>query len=263
MNTALIVLAAGKGTRMQSDLPKVLHPLAGAPLLIHALQSGGTLDPDRTVVVTGHGGDQVTRAAQSFDDRITCVQQTEQLGTAHAVAQARPALDGFSGNAVVLYGDTPFISPDTLDSMITARAKHDVVVLGFHAADPGRYGRLVMDGDTLAAITEYKDADEATRAITLCNSGVICADAETLFSLIDAVGNDNASGEYYLTDIVGLARARGLSAGVVTCDESETLGINSRAELAAAEQQYQRRARSNAIADGVTMPATSSKSRTP
>jgi len=255
MNTALIVLAAGKGTRMQSDLPKVLHPLAGAPLLIHALQSGGTLDPDRTVVVTGHGGDQVTRAAQSFDDRITCVQQTEQLGTAHAVAQARPALDGFSGNAVVLYGDTPFISPDTLDAMISARAKHDVVVLGFHAADPGRYGRLVMDGDTLAAITEYKDADEATRAITLCNSGVICADADTLFSLIDAVGNDNASGEYYLTDIVGLARARGLSAGVVTCDESETLGINSRAELAAAEQQYQRRARSNAIADGVTMPA--------
>jgi bifunctional UDP-N-acetylglucosamine pyrophosphorylase/glucosamine-1-phosphate N-acetyltransferase len=247
MNTALIVLAAGKGTRMQSDLPKVLHPLAGAPLLIHALQAGGTLDPDRTVVVTGNGGEAVTKVAQSFDDRIICVQQNEQLGTAHAVAQARPPLDGFSGNAVVLYGDTPFISPGTLDEMIAARAKHDVVVLGFHAADPGRYGRLVMEGDTLAAITEYKDADEATRAITLCNSGVICADAQTLFFLIDAVGNDNASGEYYLTDIVGLARARGLSAGVVTCDEAETLGINSRAELAAAEQQYQRRARADAL----------------
>ncbi|MCF7700275.1 bifunctional UDP-N-acetylglucosamine diphosphorylase/glucosamine-1-phosphate N-acetyltransferase GlmU [Loktanella sp. M215] len=255
MTTALIVLAAGKGTRMNSDLPKVLHPLAGAPLLIHALQAGGALDPARTVVVTGHGGDLVEKAATAFDDRIACVRQTEQLGTAHAVAQARPALDGFTGDAVVLYGDTPFITPDTLERMLDARRTHDVVVLGFRAADPGRYGRLVMEGDSLATIVEYKDADEATRAIDLCNSGVICADADTLFSLIDAVGNDNAAGEYYLTDIVSLARARDLSAGVVTCDESETLGINSRAELAAAEQQYQRTARATALADGVTMPA--------
>ena len=255
MTTALIVLAAGKGTRMQSDLPKVLHPLAGAPLLVHALQAGGALDPDRTVVVTGHGAEQVEAAAKAFDDRILCVRQTEQLGTAHAVAQAQPALDGFTGDAVVLYGDTPFITPDTLESMIAARASHDVVVLGFHAADPGRYGRLVMEGDDLAQIVEYKDADDTTRAMTLCNSGVICADAVTLFSLIDAVGNDNAAGEYYLTDIVSLARGRGLSAGVVTCDESETLGINSRAELAAADQQYQRHARASAMASGVHMPA--------
>ncbi|WP_072856113.1 bifunctional UDP-N-acetylglucosamine diphosphorylase/glucosamine-1-phosphate N-acetyltransferase GlmU [Loktanella atrilutea] len=255
MTTALIVLAAGKGTRMQSDLPKVLHPLAGAPLLIHALQAGGALDPARTVVVTGHGGDLVEKAATAFDDRIACVRQTEQLGTAHAVAQARPALAGFTGDAVVLYGDTPFITPETLERMLDARRSHDVVVLGFHAADPGRYGRLVMDGDSLAEIVEYKDADDATRAIDLCNSGVICADADTLFALIDAVGNANAAGEYYLTDIVGLARARGLTAGVVTCDEAETLGINSRAELAAAEQQFQRSARAAAIADGVTLPA--------
>ena len=255
MTTALIVLAAGKGTRMQSDLPKVLHPLAGAPLLVHALQAGGALDPARTIVVTGHGAEAVEKAALAFDDRITCVRQTEQLGTAHAVAQAKVPLDGFAGDAVVLYGDTPFITPATLEAMIAARATHDVVVLGFHAADPGRYGRLVMEGDTLTAIVEYKDADAATRAIDLCNSGVICADAQTLFSLIDAVGNDNASGEYYLTDIVGLARARGLSAGVVTCDESETLGINARTELAAAEQQFQRTARAAAIADGVHMPA--------
>ena len=240
---------------MKSDLPKVLHPLAGAPLLIHALQAGGALDPARTVVVTGHGGDLVEQAATAFDDRIACVRQTEQLGTAHAVAQARPALDDFTGDVVVLYGDTPFITPDTLERMLDARRTHDVVVLGFHAADPGRYGRLVMDGDSLARIVEFKDADEATRGIDLCNSGVICADADTLFSLIDAVGNDNAAGEYYLPDIIGLARARGLSAGVVSCDESETLGINSRAELALAEHQFQRAARDNAIADGVTMPA--------
>ncbi len=255
MTTALIVLAAGKGTRMNSDLPKVLHPLAGAPLLVHALQAGGALDPARTVVVTGHGGDLVEKAAQAFDDRILCVRQTEQLGTAHAVAQARPALDGFTGNAVVLYGDTPFITAETLEAMIAARQTHDIVVLGFEAADPGRYGRLVMDGDALQSIVEFKDADAPTRAITLCNSGVICADADTLFSLIDAVGNDNAAGEYYLTDIVGLAGARGLSAGVVTCDESETLGINSRAELFQAEQQFQRAARATAIEDGVFIPA--------
>ncbi|RYH03090.1 bifunctional UDP-N-acetylglucosamine diphosphorylase/glucosamine-1-phosphate N-acetyltransferase GlmU [Salipiger sp. IMCC34102] len=255
MATALIVLAAGKGSRMNSDLPKVLHPIGAAPLLVHALDAGGTLDPDRTVVVTGHGAEAVERTAARFDDRIVTVRQDAQLGTAHAVAQARPALDGFDGDAVVLYGDTPFIEPATLEAMKAARADHDIVVLGFEAADPGRYGRLVMEGDSLQAIVEYKDADAATRALTLCNSGVICADAKTLFSLIEAVGNDNASGEYYLTDIVGLARARGLSAGVVTCAEAETLGINTRAELAAAEAAFQARKRARAIEDGVILPA--------
>lgn len=255
MATALIVLAAGKGTRMQSDLPKVLHRLAGAPLLIHALQAGGSLDPDYTVVVAGHGADAVEKAARAFDDRIAVVRQTEQLGTGHAVAQAQPALAHFSGDAVVLYGDTPFITPDTLEALIAARARHDIVVLGFDAADPGRYGRLVMDGNALDAIVEYKDADDATRAITLCNSGVIAADAATLFALVGDIGNANASGEYYLTDIVALARARGLSAGVVTCAESETLGINTRVELMNAEAAFQTRARLEALDSGVAMPA--------
>ena len=255
MATALIVLAAGKGSRMASDLPKVLHPIGAAPLLVHALDAGGALDPARTVVVTGHGAEAVERAAKAFDDRIATVRQTEQLGTAHAVAQARSALDGFDGDAVVLYGDTPFIAPETLEAMIEARAQHDIVVLGFEAADPGRYGRLVMEGETLTSIVEYKDADAATRAIALCNSGVVCADAATLFSLIEAVGNDNASGEYYLTDIVGLARDRGLSAGVVTCDEAETLGINTRAELAAAEAAFQMRKRAQAVENGVILPS--------
>jgi len=156
---------------------------------------------------------------------------------------------------VVLYGDTPFIRGETLDAMIAARKTHDVVVLGFEAADPGRYGRLVTTGDRLERIVEFKDATEAERAITLCNSGVICADRATLFDLIAQVGNDNAAGEYYLTDIVALATAKGLSAGVVTCPEAETLGINTRAELAQAEVTFQARARAEAVEDGAILVA--------
>lgn len=256
MPTALIVLAAGQGTRMNSDLPKVLHELGGAPLFAHALSSGAALAPERTVLVAGHGAEAVTKAAKALDDEIDVVLQEEQRGTGHAVDQARDTLADFPGDAVVLYGDTPFIKPETLDAMAKARAGGaDVVVLGFEAADPGRYGRLVLDGNRLARIVEFKDADEATRAITLCNSGVIAADTATLFDLIAGVGNDNASGEYYLTDIVDIANARGLTCSVVTCDEAETLGINTRAELAAAEAQLQAHKRAEAMENGVTLVA--------
>lgn len=258
MKTALIVLAAGKGTRMNSDLPKVLHPLAGAPLLVHAMRAGASLAPERTVVVAGHGVEHVRKAALDYDETTQVVEQTEQLGTAHAAAQARPALGDFDGTAIVLFGDTPFVQPETLAAMVEAQGAHDVIVLGFEAKDPGRYGRLVMQDDQLDRIVEFKDATEAERAITLCNSGVIACRAALLFDLIDAVGNDNAAGEYYLTEIVGLARARGLSATVVTCDESETLGINTRAELAEAEAAFQTRARGAAFDSGVTMPAPGS-----
>lgn len=255
MTVALIVLAAGKGTRMNSDLPKVLHTVAGAPLLIHAMKAGANIEPERTVIVAGHGADLVGAAARDWSDDAEVVVQSEQLGTGHAVLQARPALAGFNGDALVLYADTPFIQPETLSAITAARATADIVVLGFEAADAGRYGRLVMSGETLEAIVEYKDADAQTRAITLCNSGVIAANAEVLFSLLDAVGNDNAAGEYYLTDIIGLARARGLSATVVRCDEAETMGINSRPELARAEAAFQVRARAAALENGVTMVA--------
>ena len=255
MSTALIILAAGMGTRMNSDLPKVLHPIAGAPLIVHAMKSGAALNPERTVIVTGHGAAQVEQAALAHDETAQFALQSQQLGTGHAVAQARAALDGFTGDALVLYGDTPFIQPETLQAMAQARTHHDVVVLGFEAADPGRYGRLVMEGNTLDRIVEFKDATDEERAISFCNSGVICADAQTLFSLIEAVENNNAAGEYYLTDIVGLARKRGLSATAVACDEAETLGINSRAELAAAEAAFQTRARLSAMEDGVTLLA--------
>ena len=255
MPVSLIVLAAGMGTRMNSDLPKVLHKVAAAPLLHHALQAGASLAPEKVVVVTGHGAEEVARAARDYDEATVTVLQEPQLGTAHAVAQAAPLLADATGDAMVLYGDTPFIRPETLEAMLAARSAHAVVVLGFHAANPGRYGRLLTQGNGLLAIREFKDATDEERLITLCNSGVICADAKTLFSLVADVGNANASGEYYLTDIVELARARGLSAGVVICEEAETMGINTRTELAAAEAAFQARARAEALDNGVTLTA--------
>ncbi|WP_397544348.1 bifunctional UDP-N-acetylglucosamine diphosphorylase/glucosamine-1-phosphate N-acetyltransferase GlmU [Roseovarius salis] len=255
MATALIILAAGKGTRMKSDLPKVLHKVAETPLLAHAMRAGGGLAPERTIIVAGHGAEQVEAAAREADPAAQIAMQDDQLGTAHAVAQAAPLLTGFQGDAIVLYGDTPFIRPDTLDRMARARAAHDIVVLGFEAADPGRYGRLVMQGDRLERIVEFNDASAQERALTFCNSGVLAADAATLFDLVSAVGNDNAKGEYYLTDVVALAKDRGLSATAVACDEAETMGVNSRADLAAAEAAFQARARRDAMDNGVTLTA--------
>ena len=255
MSIALIILAAGKGTRMKSDLPKVLHHIAGAPMLVHAMKSGATLDPAKTIIVAGHGAEQVSDAAKAFDETADVVLQTEQLGTAHAVAQAKEVLFDFDGDALVLYGDTPFINPKTLEHMTAARSDHDVVVLGFEAADPGRYGRLIMEGEHLKKIVEFKDASDKERQITLCNSGVICAKSAILFDLIAAVGNDNASGEYYLTDIVEIAQRKGLNATSVTCDESETLGVNSRVQLAEADAIFQSKARVALMEAGVTLHA--------
>jgi bifunctional UDP-N-acetylglucosamine pyrophosphorylase / glucosamine-1-phosphate N-acetyltransferase len=258
MQVSVIVLAAGQGTRMNSDLPKVLHHVAAAPLLHHALATAQSLEPSRIVVVTGHGGEAVAASATGFSEAVDTVLQDPQLGTGHAVAQAAPLLDGATGDVIVLYADTPLIREDTLRAMLAARARHAVVVLGFHARDPGRYGRLLTKGDTLLAIREFKDANSEERTITLCNSGVICAEAKTLLSLVAEVKNENSAGEYYLTDIVELARARGLSAGVVLCDEAETLGVNTRQQLAAAEAAFQARARAAALENGVTLTAPES-----
>jgi len=259
MPTAVIVLAAGQGTRMNSDLPKVLHPLAGAPLLAHALATARGLAPERIVLVIGHGADAVAAAARAIDEEVTVVTQAEQRGTGHAVLQAAPALAGFSGDAIVLYADTPFIRPETLEAMLAARGEGAaVVVLGFEAADPGAYGRLVRDEGGLKAIVEARDATPEERTIRLCNSGLLAADAGTLFDLLAHVRPDNAKAEYYLTDVVKLARARGLTAAAITCPEAETLGVNSRADLAAAEAAFQARARAAALENGATLtdPAT-------
>ena len=255
MQVSLIVLAAGMGTRMNSDLPKVLHGLGGVPMLHHALAAGRALEPSRMVVVTGHGAADVAKAAEAFDEATQCVTQDPPLGTGHAVAQAAPLLANAPGEAIVLYGDTPFVRPETLQAMLDARASHAVVILGFVPRDPGRYGRLIVQGEELLKITEWKDASEAERAITLCNSGVVCAEAKTLFRLVAEIGNANAAGEYYLTDIVEIARADGLSVGFVTCPEAETLGINTRAQLAEAEAAFQSAKRAEALDNGVTLTA--------
>ncbi|PJE35550.1 bifunctional N-acetylglucosamine-1-phosphate uridyltransferase/glucosamine-1-phosphate acetyltransferase [Pseudooceanicola lipolyticus] len=256
MDIALVILAAGKGTRMNSDLPKVLHPIAHAPMLAHAMAAGAVLEPQRTVIIAGHGAEAVAAMVAETDETAQVVIQAEQLGTGHAVAQARAALDGFDGDVVVLFGDTPFLRPDTLDRMIAARGAHDLVILGFDTADPAaRYGRLIVANGQLEKIIEYKDATPEERAISFCNSGLIACDAATLFELVAEIGNDNAQGEYYLTDIVELAQARGLSVTAVKCDEAETLGINSRADLAAADAVFQARARAELMENGVTLMA--------
>jgi len=256
MSTALIVLAAGQGTRMNSDLPKVLHPLGGVPLMVHAMAAGDAVEPDKVVVIAGHGADAVKAAVLDYNPDAIILRQAEQLGTGHAVLQAAEALADFDGDVIVVFGDTPFVRPETIAKMQAARATgSDVVMLGFDAADPGRYGRMVLGDDGLERIVEAKDASADELAITLCNSGLVAADAQTLFGLLRGIGNDNASGEYYLTDIVAAARAAGRSASVVTCDKAETLGINTRAELAQAEGLFQAAKRAEALESGVTMAA--------
>jgi bifunctional UDP-N-acetylglucosamine pyrophosphorylase / glucosamine-1-phosphate N-acetyltransferase len=254
MQVSLIILAAGQGTRMNSDLPKVLHKVAGAPLLVHAMQAGASLAPQQTVVVAGHGAEAVMQAALDHDPDVLIARQDQQLGTGHAVAQALPLLADASGKVIVLYGDTPFLTPETLEKLAASVA--DVTVLGFYNhQNPPRYGRLMMDGDDLVKIVEYKEATPDQRAITLMNSGVIACDIGVLRDLVAGLSNDNAAGEYYLTDIVAAARARGLSATAVTCPEAETLGVDTRAGLAEAEAIFQARARAEALENGVTMTA--------
>jgi bifunctional UDP-N-acetylglucosamine pyrophosphorylase/glucosamine-1-phosphate N-acetyltransferase len=253
---AVVLLAAGKGTRMKSAMPKVLHPLAGQPLIHHALSTVDAVGVARVVVVVGPDMADVERAVAP---RTTVVQQRQQ-GTADAVLAARDTLSGFSDRAetatvLVLYADTPMVRPDTLSRMVAARRDGAaVVVLGFRPDDPGEYGRLILDdAGGLAAIVEYRDADDEQRSVTLCNSGVMAVSAARIWDLLGRVGNDNAKGEYYLTDIVGLARADGLSCAVVEGDAAEVLGVNSRNDLAAAEAVWQRARRRTAMADGATL----------
>jgi bifunctional UDP-N-acetylglucosamine pyrophosphorylase/glucosamine-1-phosphate N-acetyltransferase len=256
--TAVVVLAAGLGTRMRSDRPKVMHAIAGRPMIAHVLATVAALDPDQVVVVVGQGMDGVAKAVAPH----RTVVQNPRLGTGHAVLAARPLLDGFVGDVVVVYGDTPLVSVETLGRMLAARRSAPepaAVVLGFRPANPGDYGRLIESaGGGLEAIVEAKDATAAERAVGLCNSGVMALDGRRLFGLLDRVGNDNAKGEYYLTDIIGLARADGLPCAVVEGDEREFVGVNSRADLAAVEAIVQQRLRAQAMADGVTLidPAT-------
>ncbi len=252
---AVVVLAAGRGTRMRSALPKVLHPVGQSPMLAHVLAAAAALRPERVAVVVGHGAEAVGAAARAARPDVAICVQAEQRGTAHAVLAARAALEGFAGDLLVLYGDTPLLAPDTLARLRAGRAGADLAVLGFEARDPGRYGRLVLGEDGLARIVEARDATAEELAIRLCNSGVMAGDCATMLALLDEVRADNAQGEYYLPDIVGLARARGLSAAAVLCEEAETMGVNDRVELAAAEAAFQARARRAAMLSGATLIA--------
>jgi bifunctional UDP-N-acetylglucosamine pyrophosphorylase/glucosamine-1-phosphate N-acetyltransferase len=254
---AAIILAAGKGTRMKSDLHKVLHPLAGRPMLLHLIESVDALAPARKVVVVGSGRDQLETALIGHDAAIAV--QEPQLGTAHAVQQAEAALSGFAGDVLILYGDVPLVTTDTMRRMIERLHGDDhpaVVVLGFRPADAAAYGRIAADASgRIAKMVEYKDATVEERAITLCNSGLMAARAADLFALLARVGNDNAAGEYYLPDIVMLAQADGRASAVIETAAEEVAGINSRAELAAVEQAWQQRRRAQAMADGATLIA--------
>jgi len=253
---AAIILAAGKGTRMKSATHKVLHPIAGRPMIEHLLASVSELAPERIVVVAGHGREQL---AASLGARATIALQEPQLGTAHAVRQAEAALSGFAGDVLVLYGDVPFVTPATMRAMRARLHAEDapaVVVLGFAPPEVLQYGRIIAAGDRIAKMVEHKDASAEERAVALCNSGLLAARAADLFALLARVGNANAAAEYYLPDIVNIALADGRRCAVVTTDDpDEVAGINSRAELAEAEGRWQRRRRARAMADGATLVA--------
>jgi bifunctional UDP-N-acetylglucosamine pyrophosphorylase/glucosamine-1-phosphate N-acetyltransferase len=254
---AAVILAAGKGTRMKSDLHKVLHPIGGRPMLHHLMASVDALGPSHTVVVVGSGREQIESAVSG---RATTALQEPQLGTGHAVQQAEASLAGFAGDVLILYGDVPFVRTETMRKMLDRLHADDapaVVVLGFEPDDTLQYGRVIAGADgTIEKMVEHKDANEAERACRLCNSGLMAARGEDLFALLGRVGNDNAAGEFYLVDVVNVARADGRkSAVVVTDDPNEVAGINSRGELAAAEAQWQDFKREEAMANGASLRA--------
>ena len=240
---------------MRSDTHKVLHPIAGRALLLHLLDAVEGLGADRSVVVVGKGREQVEAALAGRD--ATVAYQAEQKGTAHAVAQAVDALAGYEGAVLILYGDTPFVEAATLQRMLDrldGESGPGVVVLASRPADPAAYGRIILgEGDHIAKMVEYRDATEQERAVNLCNSGMMAVRAKDLFRWLEKVGNDNAAGEYYLPDVVNIAAAEGREAVVIEGDPYETAGVNSRAELAHLELEWQRRRREQALNDGATL----------
>jgi bifunctional UDP-N-acetylglucosamine pyrophosphorylase / glucosamine-1-phosphate N-acetyltransferase len=250
---AVVILAAGQGTRMGSDLPKVLHRVANRPMLQHVLAAAAALSPARSIIVIAPGMDAVAQAAAPAETVV----QVAPRGTAHAVAATRPVLDGFAGDVLVLSGDAPLVTTATLEALIAERRRAPAAVLavaGMRPADTSPYGRLVIAADgALEAIVESRDCTAEQRAIALCNAGLWAIDGRHLFALLEQVGTDNAKGEYYLTDIVKIARARGFVCRAVEASADELVGVNSRAELAAAEGLMQRRLRSAAMAQGVTL----------
>jgi len=252
----MVILAAGEGTRMKSALSKVLHEIGGRPMLAHVMSSAHRAGAGHLAIVIGPGMDAVADLALREDPDCDVFTQSERKGTGHAVLAARAALTGPYDDVLVLYGDTPLVSPETLlGARAALRDGADIVVLGFETPDPSGYGRLLMQGGALIGIREDRDASEAERAITFCNSGIMGFRGALLPELLEAIGNDNAKGEYYLTDAVEIARGRGLVVVAETGDADEVLGVNDRRQLADCERIFQQRARAKAFADGVTLVA--------
>jgi len=252
-----IVLAAGQGTRMKSARPKVLHEIAGLSMLAHVMEAAKDSGLSEAALVVAPGMSAVEGAARSVEPDVQVFVQDAQLGTAHAVLAARGALEAFCGDVIILYGDTPLLRTKTLQKILDAlKEGADLAVLGFEAENPTGYGRLITDDKgQLKAVREEKDASDEERAVTLCNSGVFAFRGDKVLGLLDRIGNDNANGEYYLTDAVELACGDGLKTGVVTCAEREVMGVNSKVQLATAEAELQQRLRASAMEEGATLIA--------
>ena len=252
-----IVLGAGKGTRMKSARPKVLHQVANLSMLGHVLRSVQAAGADRVAVVVGPDMEAVASEARRHAPGAAVSIQARQLGTGDAVKAARASIAAHDGHVIVLFADTPLFRAETLSAVRQAlETGADVAVVGFEAADPTNYGRLVRGADgQLEAIREHKDATEAERRITLCNAGVMGFRSQRLLEILDAIGNDNANREFYVTDAVAIARGKGLKAQVIVCAEDEVLGVNSRDQLAEAEAIWQRRRRRQVMLDGATLIA--------
>jgi bifunctional UDP-N-acetylglucosamine pyrophosphorylase / glucosamine-1-phosphate N-acetyltransferase len=251
-----IVLAAGEGTRMKSSLPKVLHQVAGLPLVCHVVKAVQGTGKSDVALVVGRGADKVQAAVEKVADAVTSFEQTERLGTAHAVLAAREAIARGYDDLLIVFGDTPLIEAQSLQA---ARSKleegSDVVVIGFRPTSPQGYGRLIEENGKLVAIVEEKEATEAQKKIGFCNGGLMAVRGAHTLALLDAVDNKNAKGEYYLTDIVGLAHEKGLNVTALEVPVDNVIGINNRAELAEAENIWQNRKRQDMMLAGVTLIA--------
>jgi bifunctional UDP-N-acetylglucosamine pyrophosphorylase / glucosamine-1-phosphate N-acetyltransferase len=254
--TAIIVLAAGKGTRMKSALPKVMHRAAGRSLIGHVLHAAKGVSPAEAVVVVGPGMEEVAAEARQLFPTARTAVQADRLGTGHAVGMAKPALEGFTGTVLILYGDVPLITAESLARLTALAESSGMAVLGFEAAEPHGYGRLLRNpAGAVVAIREELDATPEERAINLCNSGIIAASAEVLWPLLSKVGNANAKGEYYLTDVIELAAAAGRPAALALCPEAEVAGVNDRIQLARIEATLQEAYRRRHMLNGATLTA--------
>ena len=235
---AAIILGAGKGTRMKSDLPKVMMPVCGKPMIRHILDTLEATGVSKIVTVIAPDGDLVKKEVAPYQ---TCVQHHQQ-GTGDAVKSAKEAMKGFDGDILVIFGDQPLYTKNTIMKLVHKRREgYSIVCLGFTPDDAARYGRLIMENGELKRIVEYKDASEEERAVRFCNSGMMCFDGKVMFDILDKITNENAAQEYYLTDAIAIALKKGLKCSAVECPVNEAAAANTREELAFLEELLKKR----------------------